>query len=88
MYTLYYAKDAQKDAYKIAKSGLKVKVQELLILLQHDPFINPPPFKKLKGRFAGAYSRRINLQHRLFYEVDQQHKRIKILRMWTHYGDN
>jgi Txe/YoeB family toxin of toxin-antitoxin system len=88
MYQLYYTKEAQKDAKKLNASHLKLKIQELLELIENDPFANPPPFKKLKGILEGAYSRRINLQHRLFYQVDKVGKRIKVLRMWTHYGDN
>lgn len=88
MYTLYFTSEAQKDAKKIANSNLKKKVEELLSLIVHNPFKTPPPFKKLKGQYQGAYSRRINLQHRLFYQVDDTNKKIKVLRMWTHYGDN
>ncbi len=88
MYKIYYSKEAQKDAKKVARSALQSKVEELLECLVQDPFMNPPPFKKLKGKFEGVYSRRINLQHRLFYQVDLTNQRVKILRMWTHYGDN
>lgn len=69
-------------------SKLRNKIEELLDILKIDPFQTPPPFKKLRGKYEGLYSRRINLQHRLFYEVDTNYKRVKILRMWTHYGDN
>lgn len=88
MYKIYFAKEAVKDAKKIKNSHLKDKIEILLKLVENDPFASPPPFKKLKGQFDGAYSRRINLQHRLFYQVDETGKRIKILRMWTHYGDD
>ncbi len=88
MYTLYFIKAAQKDAKVIAKSSLKEKIKQLLEILETDPFKNPSPYKKLKGSYSGAYSRRITLQHRLFYEVDEKGKRIKILKMWTHYGYN
>ena len=88
MYQLFYTKEAQEDAKKIANSQMKQKIQNLLVLIEQDPFISPPHFKKLKGQFEGCFSRRINLQHRLFYQVDEENKRIKILRMWTHYGDN
>lgn len=88
MYQLYYTKEAQKDAKKLSTSHFKPKIQALLELIAKDPFANPPPFKKLKGILEGAYSRRINLQHRLFYQVDEVDKRIKVLRMWSHYGDN
>ncbi|KQY87161.1 Txe/YoeB family addiction module toxin [Pelomonas sp. Root1444] len=82
---LVYTKHAQKDAQKLSASGLKVKAQELLAVLQVDPFQNPPPFEKLVGDLAGAYSRRINIQHRLVYQVLTDEKTVKVLRMWTHY---
>lgn len=88
MYTVYFTNEAQKDAKKVSVSNLKEKVEELLKLIVQDPFKSPPPYKKLRGQYRGAYSRRINLQHRLFYQVDEINKRIKVLRMWTHYGDN
>ncbi len=82
---LVFAKHAQKDAQKLAASGLKVKAQELLAIVKGNPFQNPPPYEKLVGDLSGAYSRRINIQHRLVYEVLQNEKTIKVLRMWTHY---
>ena len=82
---LVYAKHAMKDAKKLAASGLKSKAQELLDVLASDPFQNPPPFEKLVGDLAGAYSRRINIQHRIVYEVFAKQKIVRILRMWTHY---
>ena len=82
---LVYTKHAQKDAQKVAASGLKGKAQELLAVLQADPFQNPPPFEKLVGDLTGAYSRRINIQHRLVYQVLADEKTVKVLRMWTHY---
>lgn len=82
---LVYTKHAQKDAQKLGASGLKAKAQELLAVLQADPFQNPPPFEKLVGDLAGAYSRRINIQHRLVYQVLADEKTVKVLRMWTHY---
>ena len=88
MYTLYFTQHAQKDAKKLSHSFLREKAQELLRIIEINPFENPPPYKKLKGEYSGSYSRRISLQHRLFYQVDEQNKRIKILRMWSHYGDN
>lgn len=88
MYILYFTNDACKDYKTINKSAYKIKIQELLETIKNNPFQNPPPYKKLVGDYSGAYSRRINLQHRLFYEVDEKNKRIKILRMWGHYGDN
>jgi toxin YoeB len=80
-----YAKQALKDAKKLAASGLKSKAQELLAVLVSDPFQNPPPFEKLVGDLAGAYSRRINIQHRIVYEVFTEERTVRILRMWTHY---
>ena len=82
---IVYAKQATKDAKKLAASGLKPKAQELLALLAEDPFQNPPPFEKLVGDLAGAYSRRINIQHRIVYEVFTKEKVVRVLRMWTHY---
>lgn len=82
---IVYAKQAMKDAKKIAASGLKTKAQELLAMLKVDPFQNPPSFVKSVGDLAGAYSRRINIQHRLVYEVFTQEKAVRVLRMWTHY---
>lgn len=80
-----YAKQAMKDAKKLAASGLKPKAQELLAILAGDPFQNPPPFEKLVGDLAGTYSRRINIQHRMVYEVFTKEKTVRVLRMWTHY---
>ena len=80
-----YAKHAQKDAQKLAASGLKAKAQELLALIKENPSQNPPPYEKLVGDLLGAYSRRINIQHRLVYEVLQEQKIVKVLRMWSHY---
>ena len=82
---LVYAKPAQKDAQKLAASGLKGKTQDLLAILKENPFQNPPPYEKLVGDLSGAYSRRINIQHRLVYEVLQEQKVVKVLRMWSHY---
>lgn len=82
---IVYAKQAMKDAKKLAASGLKSKAQELLEILAGDPFQNPPPFEKLVGDLAGAYSRRINIQHRMVYEVFTKEKTVRVLRMWTHY---
>ena len=80
-----YAKQAQKDASKLATSGLKAKAQELLAVIQENPFQNPPPYEKLVGDLSGAYSRRINIQHRLVYEVLPELQTVRVLRMWTHY---
>jgi toxin YoeB len=80
-----YTKHAQKDAQKLAASGLKAKAQELLDIIKENPFQNPPPYEKLVGDLSGAYSRRINIQHRLVYEVLQEQRIVKVLRMWSHY---
>ncbi len=80
-----FAKHAVKDAKKLAAAGLKGKAQELLDMLQNDPFQNPPAYEKLVGDLDGAYSRRINIQHRLVYEVFKQERMVRVLRMWTHY---
>jgi len=82
---IVYAKLAQKDAQKLVASGLKGKAQELLVIIQANPFQNPPPYEKLVGDLSGAYSRRINIQHRLVYEILQEAKIVKVLRMWSHY---
>ncbi|MHB1174725.1 MAG: Txe/YoeB family addiction module toxin [Sulfuriferula sp.] len=84
-WALVYAKQAMKDAKKLSASGLKSKAQELLAVLANDPFQNPPPFEKLVGDLAGAYFRRINIQHRIVYEVFAKEKTVRVLRMWTHY---
>ena len=84
-WAVVFAKQALKDAKKLAASGLKPRAQELLVVLQNDPFQKPPPFEKLVGDLAGAYSRRINIQHRLVYEVFTAEKTVRVLRMWTHY---
>ena len=80
-----FAKHAQNDAKKLAAAGLKGKAQDLLLILASDPFQNPPPYEKLVGDLAGAYSRRINIQHRLVYEVFSKERTVRVLRMWTHY---
>lgn len=80
-----FARQAMKDATKLASAGLKPKAQALLAVLATDPFQNPPPFEKLVGDLAGSYSRRINLQHRLVYEVFVPEHTVRVLRMWTHY---
>ena len=85
MWTLYYTKQAQKDARKLASSGLKAKAQQLLAIIEADPWENPPPFEKLVGDLTGAYSRRVNIQHRLVYQVLEAERAVKILRIWTHY---
>jgi toxin YoeB len=85
MWQLYFTKQAQKDAKKLASSGLKPKAQELLDILREDPFASPPPYEKLMGDLSGAYSRRINIQHRLVYQVLVNERAVKVLRLWTHY---
>jgi Txe/YoeB family toxin of toxin-antitoxin system len=82
---LVYTKQARKDAQKLAASGLKSKAQDLLGILEHDPFQRPPPFERLVGDLEGSYSRRINIQHRLVYQVLPEEGVVKILRLWTHY---
>lgn len=80
-----FARHALRDANKLAASGLKPKALELLAILERDPFQNPPPYEKLVGDLAGAYSRRINIRHRLVYEVFTESRTVRVLRMWTHY---
>ncbi|HSX91745.1 MAG TPA: Txe/YoeB family addiction module toxin [Hydrogenophaga sp.] len=82
---LAYAKQALKDAKKVKAAGLKPKVEELLAILEKDPFQNPPAFEKLVGDLAGAYSRRINIHNRLVYEVFAKERVVRVLRLWTHY---
>ena len=84
-WTLHYTKQAQKDAKKRASSGLKAKAQTLLTILEKDPWQTPPPFEKLVGDLSGAISRRINIQHRLAYQVREAEQAVRILRLWTHY---
>lgn len=84
-WSIVYAKDALKDAKKLAAAGLKPKAQHLLEILASDPFRNPPPFEKLVGDLEGSYSRRINIQHRLVYEIFKKERTVRVLRMWTHY---
>jgi toxin YoeB len=85
MWKLYFTKQAQKDAKKLASAGLKSKAQELLEILAANPFQNPPPYEKLVGDLDGAYTRRINIQHRLVYQVLKEKNAVKIIRLWTHY---
>lgn len=84
-WNLAYSKFAVKDAKKLSAAGLKDKAQALLDIIEANPFQNPPPFEKLVGDLTGAYSRRINIQHRLIYEVFRKEKTVRVLRMWTHY---
>jgi len=82
---IVYTRQAQKDAKKIAAAGLKPKAEKLLDILSKNPFQSPPPFEKLIGDLSGAYSRRINIQHRLVYQVLEEIRTVKVIRMWTHY---
>jgi len=86
-FRVVFTKQAQKDAKKIARTNLKAKAAELLEILKEDPFQSPPPFEALVGELKGAYSRRINIQHRLVYQVLEDQRVVKVIRMWTHYGD-
>ena len=85
MYRLIYAKQSLKDIPKLKAAKLDKKAQQLLEVIEKDPFQNPPPYEKLLGRLNGFYSRRINYQHRLVYEVDEEKKTIRVLSMWSHY---
>jgi toxin YoeB len=82
---LIYTKESQKDAKKLSSAGLKPKAQSILQILSENPFQTPPPFEKLVGDLQGAYSRRINFQHRLVYQILKEIKTVKVIRMWTHY---
>lgn len=82
---LVFTKQAQKDAKKLSSAGLRPKAEALLEVLRKNPFQNPPPYEKLVGDLAGAYSRRINIQHRLVYQVLTEEKTVKVIRLWTHY---
>ena len=85
MWDIYYTRQARKDARKLAAAGLKKKAQELLDIIKDNPYQDPPPYEKLVGDLSGAYSRRINIQHRLVYQVIEEEKAVKVLRLWTHY---
>ena len=82
---LVFTKQAEKDSMLLARSNLRGRAEELLAVLRTDPFQNPPPFERLVGDLAGAYSRRINIQHRLVYQVIAEQQTVKVIRMWTHY---
>jgi Txe/YoeB family toxin of toxin-antitoxin system len=84
-WTLVFTKQARKDSKKLATSGRKSKAQTILQILEKDPFRTPPPFEKLAGDLEGAFSRRIDIQHRIVYEVLHRHQIVKVIRMWTHY---
>ncbi len=85
MYKLLYTKQAKKDARKLSESNLKEKAQEILKVLEEDPFKEYPPYEKLIGNLTGAFSRRLNIQHRIVYQVYQKEQIVKVIRMWTHY---
>ena len=85
MWTVVFTKQAQKDAKKLSSAGLKSKAEHLLEILKRNPLEIPPPYEKLVGDLEGAYSRRINIQHRLVYQILKEEKIVKVLRMWTHY---
>lgn len=85
-WALVFTKQAKKDAKKLASAGLRPNAEKLLALLGENPYQSPPPFEKLVGDLAGAYSRRINIQHRLVYQIIDQIKTVKIIRMWSHYS--
>ncbi len=85
IWKLVYTGQAQKDAKKLARSGLKPNALELLEIIRKNPFQNPPPYEKLVGDLKGAYSRRINIQHRLVYQVLEPEQTVKVIRLWTHY---
>lgn len=80
-----FTKQAQKDAQKLAAAGLRAKAEELLAILRENPYQNPPPYENLVGDLAGAFSRRISIQHRLVYQLQEKKKVVKVIRMWTHY---
>lgn len=85
IWKIVYTKQARKDAKKISASGLRSRAERLIKILEENPYRDPPPFKKLVGDLEGAYSRRINIQHRLVYEILDEIKTVKVIRMWTHY---
>lgn len=85
MYQIVYSKYAQKDAIKLKTSGLDQKAKELILIIRSNPFQNPPPYEALRGNLKGAYSRRINIKHRLVYSVYKKAQTIKVHRMWSHY---
>ena len=85
MWELYFTRQAKKDARKLAVAGLREKAETLLAIIQDNPYQTPPPYEKLVGDLTGTYSRRINIQHRLVYQVLDDKKAVKVLRLWTHY---
>ena len=85
IWKVVYTKQAQKDAKKLSSSGLKLKAKEIIEILKENPYQTPPPYEKLIGDLSGAYSRRLNIQHRIVYQIIDADKIVKVLRMWTHY---
>ena len=85
MWRVVFTKRALKDAIKLSAAGLRLKAETLLVILRENPYQTPPPFEKLIGDLTGAYSRRINIQHRLIYQIISDEKTVKVIRMWTHY---
>jgi len=85
IWKIFYTKQALKDAKKLSASGLRKKAEKLLDLLRDNPYQTPPPFEKLVGDLSGAYSRRINIQHRIVYQIIDSEKAVKVIRLWTHY---
>lgn len=88
MYKVVFTRQADKDKPLLKRAGLEAKTRALLDVLMNDPYANPPAYEKLSGDLQGLYSRRINVQHRLVYAVDRETKTVRVLRMWSHYGDN
>jgi len=86
MWRVVFTKQAQKDAKKLSTAGLRPKAEKLIEILRENPYQTPPPFEKLLGDLSGAFSRRINIQHRLVYQILDEEKVVKVIRMWTHYG--
>ncbi len=84
-WSLFYTKQSRKDAKKLAAANLKAQAQKLLKIIELNPYENPPPYEKLVGDLSGAYSRRINIQHRMVYQIIEEEHAIKILRLWSHY---
>ena len=85
MWRVVFTKMAQKDAKKLSSSGLRPKAEKLIEILRENPYLTPPPLEKLLGDLSGAFSRRINIQHRLVYQIFDDQKVVKVIRMWTHY---
>lgn len=88
MYRIVFSRQADKDKARLKQAGLEKKARELLDVIMQDPYATPPRYEKLVGDMQGQYFRRINIQHRLVYEVDEANKVVHVLRMWAHYGDN